>query len=205
MATNWTRMGGLAAMVGGALWALTPLREPVFGGGRYAEHPVFRPYNAALLLIAVLLIVGLLGLHARYRKLYGRLGTAGFGVIVVGYGLLFVGSAPAVLFTEDGPLALIRTGQDLGFLGALVCGVGAILLGIGLWRSGVAPRSGALLLIIALPVGIVGIVAVSAAGFEDVAGLPLTVLYGVAWLILGHHLRSTAGESTTVGVPGTGR
>ncbi len=41
-------------------------------------------------------------------------------VTFAGYALVFFGSIPAVLFTQDGPLALIRTGQDLGFLGAMV-------------------------------------------------------------------------------------
>ncbi len=53
-------------MVGGALWAITPLREPLLGG-RLPEHPVFRPYNFLLLLIAILLIAGLLASRSRYK------------------------------------------------------------------------------------------------------------------------------------------
>ena len=68
------RWGGLASMVGGALWALTPLREPLFGG-RFPEHPVFRPYNIVLVVIALLLSLGLLALHNRYKGRHGRLGT----------------------------------------------------------------------------------------------------------------------------------
>jgi hypothetical protein len=52
-------------MVGGALWALTPLREPLLGG-RFPEDPVFRPYNLFLLVIVALLVAGLLALRARY-------------------------------------------------------------------------------------------------------------------------------------------
>lgn len=189
MASGLIMRGGLSGMVGGALWALTPLRQPLLGG-RFPEHPVFRTYNLVLLVIAVLLAAGLWALHARYKLSYGRLGTAGVIVVFVGYVMLFLGSVPAVVFSPAGSRGLIRTGQDLGFLGALVAGVGAVLLGIALLRARSAPRAGALLLVVALPVGIVGVIVVSALGLADVAGLPLTVLYGGAWIVLGRHLRS---------------
>ncbi len=79
-------------------------------------------------------------------------------------------------------------GQDLGFLGALVAGLGAVLLGVALLRVRSVPRLGVLLLIAALPVGFLGVIVVSALGFVDIAGLPLTVLYGGAWIVLGRHL-----------------
>ena len=185
-------------MVGGTLWALTPLREPILGG-RFPGDPVFRPYNLALLVIAVLLVVGLLDLHARYGGSYGRLGTAGVVVILIGYALLFLGSVPAVLLSPGGLRSLIMAGQDLGFLGALVAGVGAVLLGIALRRAGVASRMGALLLILALPVGIAGVVLISAVGLTDIAGLALTVPYGGAWVVFGNQLRSPRG--TAAGQP----
>ena len=120
---------------------------------------------------------------------------AGIVVIFIGYALLFLGSVPAVLLSADGSRGLIMTGQDLGFLGALVAGVGAVLLGIALWRTPSASQAGALLLIVALPVGIVGVILVSAVGFVDIAGLPLTVLYGGAWIVLGSHLGSQEGAT----------
>jgi hypothetical protein len=130
MSSSFIRWGGLAAMVGGFLWALTPLREPLLGG-RFPGDPVFRPYNFVLVCIAVLLTVGLLAFHARYKGSYGRLSTVGVFVIFGGYALMFLGSLPAVVFSSDGPRGLIRLGQDLGFLGALVTLIGALLLGIG--------------------------------------------------------------------------
>ncbi len=117
-------------MVGGVLWALTPLRQPLLGG-RLPEHPVFRPYNLVLLVIVLLL-----ALHARYKGNYGRLGTAGVVVVFVGYTLVFLGSIPAVVLSPGGSRGLILAGQDLGFLGALVAGLGAALLGIALAAMG---------------------------------------------------------------------
>ena len=194
MASSLITRGGLAGMVGGALWALTPLREPLLGG-EFPEDPVFRPYNLYLIVVAVLLIAGLLALRARYRGSYGRLGTAGALVVFVGYALLFLGSVPAVVLSAEGLRGLIMAGQDLSFLGALVAGVGAVPLGIALWRTWSATRAGALLLVLALPVGFSGVILVSALGFVDIAGLPLTLLYGGAWIVLGAHLRSERGAS----------
>ena len=190
MSSGLVRWGGLASVVGGALWALTPLRQPVFGGGGFPGHPVFRPYNFVLLVIAVLFILGLLALHVRYRRRYGRVGLVGAAVTFLGYALLFVGSLPAVVLPGEGSRGLIMAGQDLGFLGALVSGAGAVLLGVALWRARAASRSGALLLIIALPVGMVGTILLSVIGFVNIAGLPLTVLFGGAWITLGSQLWS---------------
>jgi hypothetical protein len=176
MSLGLIRWGGLAAMVRAALWAITPLREPILDE-RLPGHPAFRPYNFVLLVIAVLLIMSLLGLHVRYKGSYGRLGTAGVVVILVGYALLFVGSIPAILLYLNGLRGLIMAGQDLGFLGTLIAGVSAILLGVALRRARAASGLGALPLIIALPVGIVGLILVSAIGCVDIAELPLTVLY----------------------------
>jgi hypothetical protein len=189
MSSGLVRRCASAGMAGGALWALTPLRQPLLGG-RFPEHPVFRPYNLALLVIAVLLAAGLLALRARHKESYGRLGKAGVVAVFVGYAMMFLGSVPAVLLSAEGSRGLILAGQDLGFLGALVAGLGAVPLGIALLRARSAPRAGALLLVVALPVGIVGVIFVSAMGFVNIAGLPLTVLYGGAWIVLGGHLRS---------------
>ncbi len=166
---------------------MTPLREPLLGG-RFPEHPVFRPYNFVLLVIAVLLALGLSALRARHRESYGRSGALGHFVILAGYAMLFLGSVPAVVLSPEGSRSLIRGGQDLGFLGALVAGLGAIPLGIALWRAGAASRAGAMLLVLALPVGFAGTTLVSAMGWEDVAELPLTVLFGAAWVVLGSRL-----------------
>lgn len=183
----YIKWGGLASMIGGVLWALTPLRQPLLGGD-LPGHPVFRPYNFVLFIISLLLTLGLFALHARHNESYGRLGALGHFVILVGYAMLFLGSVPAVVLSSEDSRSFIMGGQDLGFLGALVAGLGAIPLGIALWRARTVSKVGAMLLILALPAGFAGIVLVSAVGLEDIAGLPLTVLYGGAWVVFGSRL-----------------
>ncbi len=196
---NLIRWGGPAMMLGGLLWAVTPLRDVVLGGGGTPDHPVFRPYNVVLGAIALLLIVGLAGLHVRYKETYRHLGTVGVGVIFGGYALLLAGSIPAILLAPDSRSGLIRAGQDLGFLGALVAAMGAILLGIALWRTRVLPRSAAFLLIITLPVGLPGTIMIQSIGLVSIAGLAMTVPYGAAWMIVGNQLWSSTRESIAAG------
>ncbi len=195
MSSNLIRWGGPAMMLGGLLWAVTPLRDVVLGGGGTPDHPVFRPYNVVIGAIAVLLIVGLAGLYLRYKETYRRLGIVGVVVIFAGHALLLAGSIPAIVLAPDRSSGLIQAGQDLGFLGALVAAMGAIFLGIALWRTRAAPRAAALLLIIALPVGLPGTILIQSIGLVSIAGLAMTVPYGAAWMILGSHLWSSTRES----------
>lgn len=73
------RYAGIGGVVGGLLWALTPLRQPVFGAGRTPDEGVtfFRLYNLVLMLIAVLLTLALVRLRAELRD-SGRLFTLGW-------------------------------------------------------------------------------------------------------------------------------
>jgi Ca2+/Na+ antiporter len=188
------RWGGLAAMVGGVLWALSPIGEDLFGGGGHPQSPAFRPFNLLVEIMSILLIVGLLAVHFRYNRTYGRLGRAGFVVILGSYALGFIGGIPALLFPfPSGTLRdVVMIGQGLGFLSALISGVGAVLLGIALWRTRAVARLGALLLIIALPVGFPVVVALNFTRFMESAGLAFVVPYGVAWVIVGYQLWAEA-------------
>ncbi len=188
--SNQIQWGGLAGMVGGFLWALTPLREPLLGG-EFPEHPVFRPYNIALLGITILLTLGLLAVHWQYKGRYGRVGTVGAGIVLIGYLLLFVGCLPAAVLSAERQRDVIMVGQDLSFLGGFIAGIGAIVFGIALRRASRASRLAATLLMISLPIGLLAAILISAAGFEDIAGLPWTILYGSAWFILGQQLIAT--------------
>ena len=190
-------MAGAGAVVGGLLWAVTPLRQPVLGAGRTPDEGVlvFRTYNLLLLVIAVLLTLGLLRLPALVRA-RSRLSGIGWWMVLVGHVLLFLGSLPAVLLGGDLP-DLVRGGQDLGFLGALVAAAGALLIGLRLRRGGSAPAA-AWLFLLTLPLGVLATVALSALGTPvDYLGLPLTLLYGGAWIAAGLRLLSQPDHRTS--------
>ncbi len=77
-------------------------------------------------------------------------------------------------------------GQDLGFLGAMIGALGALLVGLSGLRRRSIPVAVALLLLLTLPLGLFAVALPTAIGIpEDYLGLPLTLLYGAAWMVLG--------------------
>ncbi len=115
----------------------------------------------------------------------------GWWTIVDGHVLLIAASLPAALL-GGAARDFVMAAQDVGFLGAMLAALGGIPLGISGLRGRTLPRGAALLFVAALPVGLVGIAVLVSAGVpEDYHGLPLTVLYGGAWVTLATHwLRS---------------
>lgn len=182
------RLAGVSGVVGGLLWAVTPLRQPIFDAGRTPEEgeTFFRLYNLVVIAIVILLTIALLRLRREPARVTDRLFTAGWWTILTGHVLGLVGPLPAVAF-GDQMRNLVKGGQDLGFIGAMIAGLGAFLVGVSALRhhrrrAGVASW----LLFLTLPLGFLGIVLLSATGVdEDYLGLPVTMLYGGAWIVLG--------------------
>ncbi len=199
-ASNLIRVGGLAAVLAGALlliadlWSL--LLEVIVGGSEnFSEFAVTTPWtvlSTMFLLGSLLLLVALVGLYARQSEAAGTLGLAGFLVALVGTGLL-VGmmwtmafvvpsaaiEAPAFLDAEEtaGPL-------DMGFmLSGIAVAVGWALFGVDTLRARVFPRRAAIVLIIG--------------ALLTVLPLPATtLLIDVAVVWLGLSLLSEQGRST---------
>lgn len=175
------RVAGWAAVVGGAAWAVTPLRDVFYGAavgpGAYAV------YEGIVALIVVLLALGL-------RTVLG-VSRAGVAVVLAGYLMIVVSAVPV------GPAAVDQTLADIGFFGSMVAAIGAIPLGIALWRRGA--RTAGALLVLALPAGLPLLLAISAAGQPGVAGLAVTLPYGAAWCLLGLQEQDLSGTGPAVG------
>lgn len=198
---NFGQWGALAVMLGGALWALFPFGTPIAN----IEEPGTLAYPASVAyywLMAVipllLLLVGLAGLYAVQRGTYGRLGKVGFPVSILALGLMFAGNAMEVAsLTFFGSKSAV--GHFTFLIGFLVLLVGSVLVGLAIWRvrQDTPSRSGSLLLIGALPLGILlaivlgSIVPESDLGFWAAIAVP----YGVAWVVLGRAFRAHPVES----------
>lgn len=203
------RWGGLAAAIGGLLWALFPLGE-VFVSTHDTQPgtPAHLAAEAVDWLMAVvpllLLIVGLAALHTLHRRDYGRLGHAGFFVCFAGLALMFVGNG-----VEVASLTFSGSESDVGhtffLLGFLALLIGCVPLGIAIVRPrrDFSWRIGGLLLVAALPLGIL---------FGSVGGIispetdlgfwaAITVPYGVAWTLLGYALFSEGSASLEQATP----
>jgi hypothetical protein len=197
------RLTGLAAIIGGTLgllnapfyslayfatdegdpgagsWWAEPaanLLEPLL---TFASADVVRvTYGKVWLLVWAGMLAGLIGLHARHAGHGGRLERWGFRVSFAGLVLLVVGAFVAFWFGVRG----LAFGTFFVFPGLLLVVVGAPVFGLGTWRAGVAPRSGALLLVVGGP-AIFMLSEIATLG----GGLALVYL---AWVVLGYALWS---------------
>lgn len=184
-----SRRTAWCAVAGGALWALTPLRDQIFGAGADPKDGVliFRLYNLLVVLAVLALAVALVTWLRRRACRPGRALVIAATVVQVGHTMLIVGSLAAVVL-GDRARDLVTAGQDLGFLGSMVAALAALPLGALALRRAALPRASGWCFVATLPVGIVGLLVLGGLGFpEDLLGLPLTVLYGGAFVMLGRH------------------
>lgn len=161
------RWGGLAAIVGGVLF----LAFPLLGYARVSV-PFFGGMVGGLLLTCV----GMVGFHALQSQRYGRVGVAGFWLVVVASLVVAFGVADYFIwgdFLQQAPPAW------LGW-GLLVLVVGFVLFGSATLRARVLPRWCGVVFIVATPAAL----ASSTVG----AFAAVFVVFGLAWLALGYAL-----------------
>jgi hypothetical protein len=172
------RQGGLAAMVGGALWVVWSLlgRASMVAGGSFSD--------ALLLLAALLTLAGLVGLHALQGGNFGGIGRVGFYVSAAGLlvqalgalGLLVGGGAAEVFF--QGLVAPV---------GSLTVLVGLVLYGSATLQARVLPSWWGLALIVVPPVSFY---MNSRVFYGSIA------LFGLLWVALGYALWSRTDTPT---------
>lgn len=191
------RLGGLAGVLGGTLWALWYAGAYLAGSGGYEA------YNRLMPAVLLLLAVGLLAFYAvQNARSRGWVGRAGLVVTLVGLLMMIVGNvAEFWVFTEEayGPDSLRNSAWMAFGLGLLTVYVGTVLFGLGTLRAGELPRLGALLIMIWFPAGFV------ASGLLQLLGVPeglafsgMTGLQGAGWVVLGYAVWSEAGRAKPV-------
>ena len=173
MSSNVIRWGGLAAMIGGVLWmaVFAVFASRPSGPGSAPPYRSFEGLSVPCLISAVLIVAGLVALHAHLRGTYGGLGTAGFV-------LASVGTAVLVLVVVGAPFLLSR----LGALGLLL---GSALMGVAALRASVRLRWGGTTLV----VGSLAFFLFDTEGARVWFALP----YGGAWLLVGYLLLRSGG------------
>lgn len=203
-----TSRAARAAVVGGLLWALVPFVFSLPEPSRISGTLEFIAVAAASWLCGAvslaLLIAGVMGLRSALGNRAGRLGTSGIVATTVGLVAMLAGMGTELVTTT-----IWGSENDLGHaafqVGFLVLVVGQILLGITVFRrrtDGPA-RSGALLMALALPVGVALVLLVgflfpgSDAGFW--AGM--TIPTGIAWVLVGCALTARPTRAEVVSDP----
>lgn len=146
--SNLMRWAGLAAMVGGVLWALWTVGFNFVGYGAPGTlaYERYEAYNRLLPLVLLLVMAGFLGLHAAQRRSYGRLGRAGFVTALVGLALAGAGSVGEFWVFTNQPYGQAN-GRNASWaiygLGHLILAVGSVLFGIASVRAKVLARKAA--------------------------------------------------------------
>ena len=180
------RIGGYAAIVGGALW--------LFGlayaaASAAAGSDAGRPLAALILVIGnAALLVALAGLSAFQARRYPRLTWAAFivptaGAVVAIFGLL------AGAYVGDPPLIAGVSAWYVWLFGTLALVVGSAIFGAVTWRTGDLPRPGLALLAAGALVIVPFIADVSNGVVTDpVLGIALVVcmfLFAAGWAVVG--------------------
>lgn len=194
------RRGALAAIVGGALWALLPAAFSInpTGGTLVAVAGVLVTFLFAVLPPA-LLLVALRGAWAALDP--GPLRTAAVALCAPGLAAILLGMG-----TEATTMALAAQENDIGhwvFLGGeLVLVIGELLLGTAILRrrrDGLA-RAAATCFVLALPIGVGLAFLLNAVAPRTDAGFwaAFTVATGIGWLLLGRAMLPRTAETPAI-------
>ncbi|MDP5182356.1 hypothetical protein QOZ88_06875 [Blastococcus sp. BMG 814] len=195
MSTTTTSRSAVAALVGGALWALLPVAWATVLADDAGAVTLATATAAWVFLVLppVLILAGLVALRRALGGDAGRVGAVGTALTGAGLAAMAVGNAIEVASITTGG-AEVALGHVTFLLGFLVSTVGGVLLGIVVVRrrAGSLSRAGGLLLALALPLGI-GIGALGGlVSPEDDAWFwaAISVPAGLAWVLLGRSLQS---------------
>ncbi len=182
-----TRMGGVAAALGGLLWA-----AKAFYDRNDAPPWPTDATDALFFLIPLLFLLGLTGLYVRCRgrlRRWEALSSAAFGGVVIGAVGSVFGGLSALLGV--GPLWWAEISWWMFGFGFFLMHLGLLFLGNSIVQTGTLPRWRALPLLI----GMLGILLILVSDPPNsplgvYPSLVLWMLYGFAWAALGYALWS---------------
>jgi hypothetical protein len=177
------RWSGFLCVPGGVLWALSPL-------GVYLSELRFHTPNVFWKLFPsapLLLMVGLVGLHALISGRSGRLERVGFYVALLGLVLILVGDVGEFWLRIDDVYIMTAPAYRTFRLGLLLLAAGSILFGLAAGRDRTLPVWGALPFAVGALCGLISVV-------RDLGsfGAALWILFGGGWAWLGLTLLTKA-------------
>jgi len=172
-------LGGLAAMVSGSLLVAVGVLT-LSSGFSSGSSSLYRTMEALFAVSLILVPVGFVGFHTLQRQNYGRIGHAGFWVVITASAWL---AAALGSYFWGGSDALWVPAWAVPFALVLVW-VGFVLYGIATLQAGMLPRWCGVAFIVALPVVVI---------FDLLVGV---LLVGLIWLALGYALWKRRGVAT---------
>ena len=187
-----TRLGGLAAVVGGLLWSAK------FFYDRNDAPPWPTDLTDDLFFVVLLLfLIGLVGLYARCRgrlREWEAVSLGGFVASICGLTASIVGQL--TMGFEVGPSWWFGISWWMLFFGFFVASLGLVFYGNSVVQSGALPRWRAL----PLSIGLLGILLILVADPPNselgvYLSLVLWMTYGLGWAVLGYVLWFDGGEA----------
>lgn len=184
---NRVRQSGIACAIGGALWTITLLAEVLFHETVYGNAANYRIWEGLLIVVQALLLIGVAGLAMSGAAGRGWLGRIGLGIALLGRIAFLLGEIHS--FAQGGDDEILVP------LGALLSGIGMVVVGIAVLR---ARRWDGWQRVLPLLTGIYPFVAMFPV--LAVTGTPpgLSIaLWGILWLLLGLALQTSASTATS--------
>ena len=125
--TERNRLAASACAVGGALWVIVLMADVVAHGSVYGSAASYRVWESLLILVQALLLIGVVGLAWSGATGAGRLGRVGLWLALLGRTSFLLGELRSFAQGKDDDLLVP--------LGALVTGLGMLLVGVAVVRA----------------------------------------------------------------------
>jgi O-antigen/teichoic acid export membrane protein len=170
------RWMGLLCVPGGVLWALSPLGVHLSELRFHTPNVFWKLFPSAPLL----LMGGLIGVHALISGRSGRLERLGLYTSLLGILLILAGDVGEFWLRIDDVYIMTAPAYRAFRLGLIVMAAGAILFGVAAGRDRTLPVWGALPFAIGALCGLISVV-------RDLGsfGAVLWILFGLGWVWLG--------------------
>lgn len=202
VSSNLTRWSGVAAMLGGALWApygIFEMLEPWGADVVYRDDmgysvitntPLFVAYSLPGSLALLLTSLAMLGVLAILRVSAGRIGRIALVLVYVALALSVLSLAGVIVLFDP----LFTSGR---IFGSLVLGTATFLAGVNALRSPVA--SGWAIALIALGLSAIFLLPLwplvyALMWVPEAAGAAFIAVFGLGWVAVGYTLWSERGE-----------
>lgn len=194
------RIGGYAAIVGGALWLLTLAGNAANNGGES-----FSPWlGYAIVGATVMTLIALTGLSAFQARRHPVLTWAAFAIPASGAVIGLLGYV-AIVVTKDSDAPLIGGASPwmLGSIGVLTMVLGSVLFAVATWRTRSLSRAASALLAVGALLLIVTLLGVGSGGISMpgavVPVIAAIVAFPAGWIALGiSALRTTDSAPVTL-------
>lgn len=201
------RWSGLSLMLGGIAIALHYLTHPPGETAQYTLYPLWGLAHWLGGIASLLILFGLVGVYLRQSEKVGVLGVIGFVLAFAGSALdvggqvifgaiiqpFIAAQAPEWLDPVSPFASSTKLALALIYLPLLL---GYVLLGLATLRAGIFPRLGSWLIILAVPIGVLGIAFVGSS-FQGILQVLGGLVLGFGLLIWGYALWSGKGETTS--------